>query len=57
MNLGESNVTDAGLAYLQGLKGLQELELGDTNVTDEGVKKLQQALPNCQIHHGRLMKP
>ncbi len=57
LNLGGCNVTDAGLANLQGLRGLQELSLGDTNVTDAGVKTLQQALPNCKIHHGRLMIP
>jgi hypothetical protein len=25
------------------------LRLRDTQVTDEGMKKLQQALPNCEI--------
>jgi hypothetical protein len=25
------------------------LEIGDTDVSDPGVKKLQRALPNCQI--------
>jgi hypothetical protein len=31
------------------LSQLETLWLKDTRVTDEGVKKLQQALPNCQI--------
>jgi hypothetical protein len=31
------------------LAQLQRLKLDNSNVTDEGVKKLQQALPNCQI--------
>ena len=41
--------TDAGLEHLKGLSNLQELYLGKTQVTDEGIKKLQQALPNCEI--------
>jgi len=39
------------LEHLSGLTGLKILWLGDTQVTDEGVKKLQQALPNCDIIH------
>jgi hypothetical protein len=35
--------------YLEGLNKLECLLLGGTKVTDDGVKKLQQALPNCQI--------
>jgi hypothetical protein len=27
------------------------LFLDKTQVTDEGIKKLQQALPNCEISH------
>ena len=25
--------------------------LDDTQVTDEGIRKLQEALPNCEIYH------
>jgi hypothetical protein len=42
-------VTDAGLKQLAGLKSLQWLNLRGTQVTAAGVKKLQEALPGCQI--------
>ena len=51
LSLNGTKVTDAGLDHLDGLKQLRELLLTDTKVTDEGVAKLQQALPNCTIHH------
>jgi hypothetical protein len=44
-------VTDTGLEHLRGLTQLQLLYLGGTQITDEGVKKLQEALPNCEITH------
>ncbi|MFZ1933984.1 MAG: hypothetical protein WCB27_15240 [Thermoguttaceae bacterium] len=47
--LGRTKVTDAGLLHLQGLSQLQVLQLYNTQVTRQGVKKLQQALPNCEI--------
>ena len=47
--LDRTNVTDAGLEHLKGLTSLQMLYLSGSHVTDEGVKKLQKALPNCQI--------
>ena len=49
--LDGSHITDAGLVNLKGLTRLGTLMLTDTKVTDEGVKKLQEALPNCKIHH------
>jgi hypothetical protein len=47
--IGGTAVTDTGLAHLTGLIQLRELYLGNTRTTDEGVRKLQKALPNCQI--------
>ena len=41
--------TDAGLAHLQGLTGLQWLDLAKTQVTASGVAKLRQALPTCKV--------
>ena len=51
LGLRKTKVTDAGLEHLKGLTKLKRLGLDDTKVTDEGVKKLQQALPNCEIRH------
>jgi internalin A len=51
LGLDGTQVSDVGLAHLKGLSQLQSLFLRKTKVTDQGVKKLQQALPNCTIHH------
>jgi hypothetical protein len=47
--IGGDGITDAGLAHLMGLSKLQNLNLSGTKVTVEGVRKLQQAIPRCQI--------
>jgi hypothetical protein len=44
-----TQVTDAGLAHLQGLTGLKELYLDRTEVTGTGVAKHVEALPNCRV--------
>ena len=52
LDLVSTQVTDAGLEHLKVLTQLQHLTLGPgTRVTDEGVKKLQEALPDCEIRH------
>jgi len=48
---GSSQITDGGLVHLEDLPKLESLFVFQTQVTDEGVKKLQQALPNCKVHH------
>ena len=50
VDLGNTQVTDAGLVHLRGLTRVKSLNLHNTQVTDEGVKKLQQALPNCRVY-------
>ena len=50
LNLAGTNVTDSGLVHLKGLTSLQKLWLYDTNITHEGVKRLQTALPKCEIY-------
>jgi len=49
LQLADTHVTDSGLEHLTRLAQLQFLDLSGTQVTNEGVKKLQQALPNCEI--------
>jgi hypothetical protein len=44
-----TQVTDAGLKELTGLKNLQELNVFRTQVTATGEKMLRSALPGCQI--------
>jgi len=51
VDLRGTKVTDAGLVHLKELTNLHTLYLINTKVTDEGVKKLQTALPNCNISH------
>jgi hypothetical protein len=52
LDLDFTHVTDAGLEHLKGLDQLQTLWLTRAKITNTGVKKLQQALPNCQIQRG-----
>ena len=47
LDLRRTQVTDAGLKELAGLKSLQALDLGDTKVTDAGLKELA-GLKNLQ---------
>ncbi len=47
--LSGTRVSDAGLEHFKGLTQLQVLDLRFTKVSDAGVRKLQQALPKCQI--------
>jgi len=47
--LNHTRVTDSGLEHLNGLSQLRIVFLDGSGVTDAGVKKLQQALPNCEI--------
>ena len=51
LTLTETRITDAGLEHLIGLRGLTLLDLSGTQVTPEGVKKLQEALPKCEIFY------
>ena len=49
LDLAGTQVTDAGLKELAGLKILHALYLGGTRVTDAGLKELRKALPGCEI--------
>ena len=43
--LGHTKISDEGLAYLNGLKSLEFLDLNK----NEGIQKLKSALPKCEI--------
>ena len=47
--LSDRKITDAGLEHVGRMTRLQTLGIGGTRVTDRGVRKLQKALPNCDI--------
>jgi hypothetical protein len=49
LNLAMTQVTDAGLKELTGLKNLTTLDLSATRVTREGAAKLRKDLPGCNI--------
>ena len=49
LGLGNTRVTDASLEHLIGLKNLVHLELQFTSVTADGVRKIDRALPHCDI--------
>ncbi|MBC8875975.1 MAG: hypothetical protein H8E44_41655 [Planctomycetes bacterium] len=51
LHLSHTQITNDELKHPEGLTGLEALDLQHTQVTEEGVKKLQEALPNCEIIH------
>ena len=50
LDLSNTEITDAGLEQLKGLKKLEKLDLSNTKVTNAGVKDLQKTLPNLKIY-------
>lgn len=51
LGLGDTAVTDAGLAALRGFKRLRRVDLRGTKVTAEAVRKLRSAWTGCQVEH------
>ncbi len=49
LNLYKTNITDQGLMHLAGLPALDEVDVRRTDVTEDGAKRLQEAVPQCQI--------
>lgn len=49
LDLSQTRITDAGLAFLSTMKDLKKIYLVETNITPEGIGKLRQDLPDCQI--------
>ncbi|HEX4130053.1 MAG TPA: protein kinase [Pirellulales bacterium] len=58
LDLGQSEITDAGLDSFARLLKLTYLSLGKSNVTSAGMEKLHLALPACKINwHGGTIEP
>ncbi|MDP6442205.1 MAG: hypothetical protein QGG36_07875 [Pirellulaceae bacterium] len=49
VDLTDTSATDSDLESLYGIRSLERIALNRTRVTASGVKRLQQALPACQI--------
>jgi hypothetical protein len=49
LSLDDTQVSDAGLAHLEGLKRLGELRVHKTRVSDAGIEKLHRLLPRVKI--------
>jgi hypothetical protein len=49
--LSDTQISDKSVKHLAGLNRLKLLVVMDTQVTDEGARRLQRALPNCQVDH------
>jgi Leucine-rich repeat (LRR) protein len=47
--LGGTQVSDASVQYLTQLTSLQSLTVEFTRITPEGFRKLQSALPDCEV--------
>ena len=49
LDLGSTQITDAGLKEVAKLQKLEGLNLQNTQITDAGVAELKKALPKCGI--------
>jgi len=49
LDLGGTDITDAGLVHLRDLTALIHLNLSNTAVTDAGIDELQKALQKLRI--------
>jgi Leucine-rich repeat (LRR) protein len=55
LNLEDTTVTDDGLDALAQMGRLKQIDLwGAADVTTAGLRRLQKALPNCEIGHSRI---
>lgn len=51
LNLDGTQVTDAGLVHLHGMKELGAVRLQRTKVTRDGARALAAALPRCRVEY------
>ena len=56
LDLGNTQITDAGLKEIAKLQNLTHLYLNDTKITDEGAAEFQRALPKCRIFRNGVKK-
>ena len=49
LTIHDTKITDTELEHLQGLASLKTLYFVNVEISDEGIKKLEAALPNCEI--------
>jgi hypothetical protein len=49
LSLNRTQITDAGLAHLQGMRSLSGLFVVGTGVTEEGIAALKKATPTLQF--------
>ena len=57
LNLYGTEITDAGLSNLEGMKKLKKLYVWQTKVTDKGIAQLRKALPGVEIIEGFEVPP
>ena len=57
LGLGDTSVSDAGIAQIEGLSHLAVLGLEQTKVTDTGVHELQKTLPKMRYAVGSSIPP
>ncbi|MGO9111573.1 MAG: leucine-rich repeat domain-containing protein [Thermoguttaceae bacterium] len=50
LDIRSNDIADMGLKHLEGLRSLKLLTLFGTKVTDEGVRKIQEAMPKCEVN-------
>jgi len=53
LDIRRTEIGDAGARYLENLPALKRLHCFDTKITSNGKRRLQQALPNCEIYDHR----
>jgi hypothetical protein len=49
LKASDTNITDESISILSQLTSLRRLDISGTKITEEGIRKLQAALPDCQI--------
>jgi hypothetical protein len=49
LSILDSNLTDAGLKHLEGLKTLETLDIKGSKVTDAGIAAFKKARPKCKV--------